>query len=623
MKKLIALLLMLSCAVTSAVAQKPIRRHTLPIPDTLAGIYDPITHKKIYYLEAHEGVTQFFDSGQQTKTSGYNQYSFLGPTLIMHNGDSVQMFVHNKLNDTTTVHWHGIHLPAPMDGGPHQPINPGCTWSPYWTVKDHAATYWYHPHLMETTDEQVYEGLAGLIIIRDKSESSLRLPRTYGVDDIPLVITDRMFLSDHQFVGAQKNFTGDVEITNGVFNAECQLPKQIIRFRMLNASIERLYNIGFCDSKKDSTIPFFVIGSDGGLLNDTVRTTRYLMAPGQRVELLLDLTGRQIGETIEIMAFNNELDSTQDGGYIGVYPLPNSPPPPPPPITGSFIPPSWDSLQRKPIDILHIKVKSRSPNSITKLPHHLLNETYWDTSKIKHIKYVSINLDSFSTNIPSSNPNIFVFTIDGLTYTLDSINKKIYLNDTVIWTVNNHTVWNHVFHIHDIQFHILNRYNSIGANLPLTVSDLGLKDDVNIDSSSSLRFITVFNNYATFPEDTTDVYMYHCHMLSHEDAGMMGQFQVLNKTNVNISYNASNKLEDNKVSLETNFYHDRLYVKQDNANVIISDITVMDNVGRIISKYPHPVLRHGIDIRALKPGEYTINIVDTYGKKLSKKFTKN
>jgi bilirubin oxidase len=190
--------------------------------------------------------TKQFKTGAITNTYGYNGNSFWGPTLIMNKGDNVEMNVTNNLIDTTTVHWHGFHIPAVMDGGPHQKIAPGTTWRPYFQVKNNAGLYWYHPHLHEKTFDQITMGAGGLIIVKDPIETALALPRTYGVDDFPLVFTSRRFLSSNQFSKtiALDNY-GDYAMANGTMNAQVNMPKQQVRLRILNAEIQRGLNIGF------------------------------------------------------------------------------------------------------------------------------------------------------------------------------------------------------------------------------------------------------------------------------------------------------------------------------------------------------------------------------------------
>ncbi len=157
----------------------------------------PVIEGDTFDLTLSESSQAFLD-GDATPTYGYNGATFWGPTLRMSRGDAVQMQVTNDLRmDDTTAHWHGFHLPAAADGGPHQRISPGETWSPSFTVMNRAGTYWYHPHLHMMTMEQIAMGAGGLILVDDDEEAALPLPRTYGVDDIPLVLTSRRFNDDH------------------------------------------------------------------------------------------------------------------------------------------------------------------------------------------------------------------------------------------------------------------------------------------------------------------------------------------------------------------------------------------------------------------------------------------
>ena len=148
------------------------------VPGTLSGTE--------FNLNLQNGTFQFYE-GINTTTMGVNG-DILGPTLIMQKGDNVDITVNNNLNDTTTIHWHGMHVSAENDGGPHTTIAPGASWNPQFTVLDKAGTYWYHPHLHMKTNEHVTKGIAGFIIVQDEEEAALELPRTYGVDDFPLVI---------------------------------------------------------------------------------------------------------------------------------------------------------------------------------------------------------------------------------------------------------------------------------------------------------------------------------------------------------------------------------------------------------------------------------------------------
>ncbi|MCH8961736.1 MAG: multicopper oxidase domain-containing protein, partial [Bacteroidetes bacterium] len=175
----------------------------MPIPPLMTGtVQDGVV---TYDLNMQQGMMEFLP-GLQTATWGYNG-EYLGPTLMLRKGDQVMLRVTNDIGVTTTTHWHGMHVPAVMDGGPHQRIEPGETWIASFEVLNRAATYWYHPHPHamlsqgvifdpESTGYQVYQGLAGMLIIEDDTSDTLALPRSYGQDDIPLILQDRRFNDD-------------------------------------------------------------------------------------------------------------------------------------------------------------------------------------------------------------------------------------------------------------------------------------------------------------------------------------------------------------------------------------------------------------------------------------------
>jgi FtsP/CotA-like multicopper oxidase with cupredoxin domain len=167
----------------------------LPIPELLRGeMKDGV---RVYDLDMRRGEHEFF-AGVKTPTLGINA-SYLGSTLKMKVGEKVRLNVTNNIGETSTLHWHGLHLPAKADGGPHQPIAPGETWSPEFKIIQEAATFWYHSHMHNKTGEQVWRGLAGVIIVEDEKTKSLNLPNEYGVDDIPVVLQERRFNRDGSF----------------------------------------------------------------------------------------------------------------------------------------------------------------------------------------------------------------------------------------------------------------------------------------------------------------------------------------------------------------------------------------------------------------------------------------
>jgi bilirubin oxidase len=449
-------------------------------------------------------ATKQFRAGSATPTLGFNGALFWGPTLIMNRGDVVRMKVHNALTATTTVHWHGFHLPATMDGGPLQPILPGATWSPSWTVKNSAATYWYHPHLHETTQEQLTKGAGGLIIVRDPEEAALGLPRTYGVDDIPLAVTSRRFLTDNSFAYDHivDNY-GDYVLVNGTLNPRANLPRQFVRLRVLNAEIERGYNLGFSDNRT-----FYVIGNDSGLLDAPVAVTRVKLMVGERIEILVNLGNDAVGGAVDLRAFN----SGQVFGFPGNEGNPVQPTGRSGPINGSL-------LNNTDFNLLRINVVAATANPVTSLPGTLVKNTYWTNAQVTNTRTVTITGGGGGSE----------FTFDGAAFSATRNNFTVKLNAIERWTIVNNNIFGHAFHVHDVKFKVVARTPTVGQvstdGLPAPYES-GWKDTVYVPKGESVQVIATFEDYAS----TTDAYMFHCHFANHEDGGMMGRFVVYDPT---------------------------------------------------------------------------------------------
>ena len=428
-------------------------------------------------------ATRQLRAGAPTPTYGYNGNDFWGPTLIMNKGDTVHLNVTNRLNEVTTTHWHGMHLPAEMDGGPHQPIAAGGTWSPSFEVKNNAATYWYHPHMHELTMKQLNLGAGGFIIVRDPQEAALGLPRTYGVDDIPLMLTSRTLLTGNAI--STTTIYGDSLLANGVINATVGLPAQFVRFRVLNAEVERAYNLGFSDGRR-----FYVIGTDGGLVNAPVPVTRLIMSPGERYEILVDLTADALGSTVDLQSFNGG----QEFGFPGGEPA----------MSGAF----GSLLNNTTFRVLRINVTAATANAVTRLPATLVANTFLAAGDATVRRTIAI------TDMGPGTP----FTFDGAGYSHLTINQTVHLNAVEQWTISNGQTFGHSFHIHDVQFAIVSR--SSGA---VPDHEKGWKDSFFIRRNESVSFVARFDDFAS----TEHPFMYHCHMSNHEDEGLMGQFLVV------------------------------------------------------------------------------------------------
>lgn len=452
----------------------------LTIPDTVRGPNIELTMTS--------GSMQWWGT-TETMTAGFNAaqtgQAFWGPTLILQKGDSVHITVHNDLAETTTVHWHGMHLPPVMDGGPHQPIAPGATWTPSWKVMNHAATYWYHPHLHMMSQEQLLMGLGGLIIVLDSAESALPLPRRYGVDDIPLVISDRAFDASKQI---KIKPYGDSTQVNGVFRAEFTAPAQVVRFRILDAAVERSYNLGFSDDRT-----FYVIASDGGLLSKPAPVTRYLLSAGERIEILVDMSADN-GKSFFLKAYNSVLDRAIPGGdRIPVEPFVNA-------------------LAQIDFNIMHIVVGAPTEAPVTSVPSTLVNIPTLTASDATFTRKLTISDTNIAGNAGAS------FLLNHRLYNENVNDYRVPLGATEIWEIANSGNFSHPFHIHDVEFNVLTR-NGVAP----PEAERGWKDVVLVKSRETVRFIARFADYA----DAEHPFMFHCHIALHEDEGMMGQFVVV------------------------------------------------------------------------------------------------
>ena len=477
MKKIILLLIL-------STGSKVFSQNLIPIPDTLSG--------PVYNLNIHPDSVQFL-SGTKTYTNAFNQYSYLGPTLILHNGENVTMHVQNDLDDTTTVHWHGLHVPAMADGGPHTFFLAGSTWSPQFTVNNHASTYWYHPHTHMKTGQQAMRGAAGMIIVRDSIEGNLNLPRQYGIDDFPIIVQSQQMDADNQILW--RGMHDSLLLVNGTENPMLNVPAQVVRFRLLNASQERNFNFGFTGN-----MSFMVIGNDGGLLNAPVPVTRIRLSPGERAEILLNLTG-MTGQQFYLMSYASEFGMGIQGGT----PMPGM-------NTAMYSP-----INGIDFNILQLNVTPPTVNPVTSIPASLVSFTPLDEANMNDFRNIIISTQNMMS---PEGPYYF----NGLMFDMERIDYHIPINNIEVWSISNQTMVAHPFHIHDVQFFVLDR-----NGIPAQPYEAGFKDVVLVGPNESVRFITKFEDFA----DTTMPYMYHCHILMHEDDGMMGQFVVVpNTTNI-------------------------------------------------------------------------------------------
>ena len=422
--------------------------------------------------------TRFFD-GVETATLGINQ-SYLGPVLRAKRGDKVRIKVNNQIGMPSTLHWHGMILPANMDGGPHQEIKQGESWVAEYNIRQQASTLWYHSHQMHHTGSQVYHGLAGMFIIDDEHSQKMDLPQEYGVDDLPCTIQDRRFNRDGSLAyinsmhDRMMGMQGNTMLVNGVITPMLKAERSLLRLRLHNGSNARLYQLAFSDRRD-----FQVIASDGGFLAEPLTVGTIRLGVGERVEILVDVSDKPVIE------LQNQQSAGMMGGMMG---------------GGSAM------------TIMTIDARQAHPSA------HPIPTKLRAISGIPDLKSV-VTTRQFDLQMSMGMGMMGGgFRINGQSMDPARIDFQVKRNSTEIWEVSNGSFMPHPFHVHGVQFHILGR----NGKQPLS-DESGLKDTVLIQSAEAVHLIMTFPDYS----DTKIPYMYHCHNLEHEDQGMMGQFLVV------------------------------------------------------------------------------------------------
>jgi FtsP/CotA-like multicopper oxidase with cupredoxin domain len=417
--------------------------------------------RRVFELTAQEGVSELLP-GEPVDTWGFNG-AYLGPTLRASRGEEVTVKVTNELDETTTVHWHGMHLPPEADGGPHQPVRPDETWQPAWRVDQPAATLWYHPHPHGETEDHVARGLAGMFIVEDPdSRVAEALPHEYGVDDVPVIVQDKKVNGGSVQTGS---LGGDL-LVNGTYGPYLDVTTERVRLRLLNGSTKRVFDFGLSDDRA-----FTLIGTDGGLLPEPDRRDRVLLSPGERAEIVVDMTP---GEVVVLRSYPPDLGSNLLSERFG---------------GGAD---EFDVLELRAADQL-----ATSPP----VPQWLAPAPDLDTMGAVTRGFVLRGRE-----------------INGNRMEMSRIDETVELDTTEVWEVRNADGEHHNFHVHDVQFQVLDvDGRPPGAELS------GWKDTVFLPPGRTVRLAMRFTDYA----DADTPYMYHCHLLQHEDNGMMGQFVVV------------------------------------------------------------------------------------------------
>ena len=404
--------------------------------------------------------------GVRTNVLAYNGSS-PGPTIELIEGERVIIHFQNNLSEPSTIHWHGIHLPANQDGSPFDPVPAGGRRDYVFTIpRGTAGTYWYHPHLHHRTGYQISKGLVGAIVVRAPDD-----PLAKAVTERLLILADQRFAPDGSIdlpdpkspqgrIDDENGREGDVMFVNGQVLPTLSIrPGEVQRWRVINASAARVYRLAIPGQR------FFHIGSDGGLFEQPREVSELVLANSERVELLVRGGAAGSRATLQTLPYDRYVPQTR--------------------------PKDWNRAR----DLVTLQVTRGAPVAAV-IPTKLRAIPALDTSRATARREIALSQG----------------LINGRHMDMSRVDITSKLGATEIWKIENIVGMDHPFHLHGFQFQVIERN---GKPEPYR----SWKDAVNVPKHETVRFIVRF-------DDFPGKWMFHCHILNHEDMGMMGVLEV-------------------------------------------------------------------------------------------------
>ncbi len=501
--------------------RSPAKYRTQLLASTLAQFVDPLPIPEIaqpvglrpisgnrqarlpyYRVAMREFRSQFHRDLKPTRQWGYGSIS-PGPTFDVRSDQGILVEWSNELPTQhflpidhtlhgaeadkpevrTVVHLHGAKTPAESDGYPENWFTSGKSAIYHYPNQQDAAMLWYHDHALGINRLNVFAGLLGVYLLRDEVEDSLNLPR--GKYEIPLIFYDRIFDLESQLnypVSPKPDAPwtpevfGDAFVVNGKIFPYLEVEPRKYRFRILNGANGRTFHLAFANSH-----PFHQLGTDQGLLSAPVELKRLILAPAERADVIVDFSdsvGDKIvltNDSFNVMQFRVGKNRVNDASALPATLRPVS-----------RIPESAAAKTRE-LTLVEIDDLKRRPTTM------LLNNTHW--------------------RMP--------------------VTENPVLDSTEIWNFLNTTDDSHPIHLHLVRFQILDRrrfdvaaywatghVRYLGQSIPPDASEAGWKDTVRADPAMVTRIIVRFEGYA-------GRYVWHCHILEHEDNEMMRPYDVI------------------------------------------------------------------------------------------------
>jgi FtsP/CotA-like multicopper oxidase with cupredoxin domain len=453
--------------------------------------------------------------------------NYLGPIIRLRQGQRLRVNFTNSLPEDTTVHFHGPCIPSNMGGHPHGPdvVHPGKTFVYEFDVLDPASPFWFHPHPDLRTAFQVYYGLAGLYFITDDAEAKAGLDS--GEYDVPLVIQDRTFDANNQFVylsggmpmmGMMQGFLGNRILVNGKPDYVQTLAPGTYRLRLYNGSNARTYRLAWQDGT-----PLLVLGTDGGWLPKPVQRNYITLGPADRVDLWVDFSNKSEGtdlvmQSLPFQSMGGMMGGMMGGGMMGGGMMGGG-------MRGGgmmggmmgYTPAGQSMLaQGAAFNVFKVHIQGAKKTSLT-IPNTLVGKPQYrlqDAVNINSPRTIYLRMQHM------------IWTLNGRVFELDSIAPDEYLpfEQLEVWDFVNQSMIAHPMHIHNVQFSIIDRQSSMSGSADYQTMragfvDDGWKDTVLVMPGERVRILVKFSTYE-------GMFMYHCHILEHESMGMMRNLMV-------------------------------------------------------------------------------------------------
>jgi FtsP/CotA-like multicopper oxidase with cupredoxin domain len=382
-----------------------------------------------------------------------------GPTIEGRVGDTLVVRLTNRLPEPTSIHWHGLRVPADMDGTQlvQNPVQPGQSFEYRFVLPD-AGTFWYHPHHNEP--EQLERGLYAALVVRGSDEPRLDGEQVLILDDLKLDRRGRIarFGGPLQRAGGRQ---GKTRLVNGVAEPDLEMAAgQIQRWRLVNSASARYVRLSIGGR------PFKIIGTDGGLLPAPVDATEVLLTPGDRVDLAVGPFAE--GETLAVgsLPYDRGAGKPKTDRFATLHVGPAAP-------SHAEIPPVLRHIQP-------LASREAAPNRVVRLGARL---------SLRH------GVD---------------WLVDDEAHHHD---EPVRVGELQVWDIVNETKMDHPFHLHGFSFQVLQENG-------VPTESLSWEDTMNVPTKGRIRI-------AWLPDDRPGRWMYHCHILEHHAAGMMGHFEVV------------------------------------------------------------------------------------------------